>query len=77
MLHTVLTACTGEQDWDQTLAKYAQGTLKHDISMPLRELLEKYKLVALEMHNFYRHLQKDKSTIYPSQKLDGLLRGIR
>ena len=37
----------------------------------VKELLSKHTAVAKEMHKFYKEIQNDKSTPFPSHKLIG------
>ncbi|MFO2743704.1 hypothetical protein SCM92_00625 [Legionella pneumophila serogroup 1] len=73
LLHGVLTSYLGNTNWDQTLNDYLNNKLNADMPNAVKILLSKHAAVAEEMHTFYREIQKDKSSPYPTHKLDKLL----
>ena len=73
LMHTVLTSYLGKDNWDTILSKFTDP--KFDINIPIgvKRLLTKYHSVALKMHEFYKAIQSDKSTPFPSSELNALL----
>ncbi|HAT7873650.1 hypothetical protein [Legionella pneumophila] len=76
LLHGVLTAYAGKDHWDQTLSDYL--TNKFSIKLPdkINEILSKNAPIAEKMHIFYKEIQKDKSTPFPSNHMNGMLESV-
>lgn len=77
LLHAVLTTYAGNEHWDKTLSDYL--TNKFSIKLPdkINKILCTNAPVAGKMHLFYKELQKDKSTPYPSNLMKGMLEILR
>lgn len=77
LLHGVLTAYAGKDNWDKTLSDYLAN--KHSIKLPdkINEILSKNAPIAEKMHTFYKEIQKDKSTPFPSNHMNGMLETVR
>lgn len=73
LMHTVLTSYLGKDDWRANLAKFANDELGTQIPMKVKELLSKHQDVAVKMDKFYKAIQRDKSTPFPSGNLKELL----
>ena len=77
LFHGILTSYLGNTNWDQTLNNYLNNKLNVDMPNEVKILLSKHAAVAEEMRTFYREIQKDKSSPYPTLKLDKLLQQQR
>ncbi|HAT7747018.1 MULTISPECIES: protein kinase [Legionellaceae] len=77
LLHAVLTAYAGKEHWDKTLSDYL--TNKFSIKLPnkINEILSINAHIAEKMHTFYKEIQKDKSTPYPSNHMKEMLEILR
>ncbi|HHF0570414.1 TPA: protein kinase domain-containing protein [Legionella anisa] len=73
LLHGVLTTYAGKDHWDKTLSDYLAN--KQSIKLPdkINEILSKNAPIAEKMHTFYKEIQKDKSTPYPSNHMKEML----
>ncbi len=63
--------------WDKTLSDYL--TNKFSIKLPdkINEILSINAPIAEKMHEFYKEIQKDKSTPYPSNYMKEMLEILR
>ncbi|HAU1190655.1 TPA: hypothetical protein ACT96X_000040 [Legionella pneumophila] len=73
LLHGVLTTYAGKEHWDKTLSDYLTNKLSIKLPDKINEILSKNAPIAEKMHTFYKEIQKDKSTPYPSNHLNGML----
>lgn len=73
LLHGVLTAYAGKENWDNTLSEYLTNKLSIKLPNKINEILSKNAPIAEKMHAFYKEIQKDKSTPYPSNDMKGML----
>lgn len=73
LLHGVLTTYAGKEYWDKTLNDYLTNKLSIKLPDKIKEILSKNAPIAEKMHEFYKEIQKDKSTPYPSNQLNVLL----
>ncbi|HCJ4394746.1 TPA: hypothetical protein ACHYN4_000322 [Legionella pneumophila] len=64
LLHGVLTAYTEKEYWDEILSDYFSKKLPSRLPNKINEILSKNAPIAEKMHEFYREIQKDKSTAY-------------
>lgn len=74
LMHTVLTSYLGKDNWDMILSKFIDPKFDINIPISVKKLLSKYHGVALKMHEFYKAIQSDKSTPFPSSELNALLK---
>lgn len=77
LLHAVLTSRVGKDDWDSTLNDYLAQRLSISLSDEINNILSKQAPIAEIMHQFYKAIQKDKSTPYPFAQLNCLLDTLR
>ncbi|MBT6539178.1 MAG: hypothetical protein HOL58_06800 [Francisellaceae bacterium] len=77
LMHTVLTSYLGKNNWDMILSKFTDPKFDINIPISVKRLLSKYHGVALKMHEFYKAIQRDKSTPFPSSELKELLPKIK
>lgn len=70
LLHGVLTTYGGKEHWDKTLNDYLSNKLSIKLPEKINEILYKNAPIAEKMHAFYKQIQKDKSTPYPSNHLN-------
>ena len=73
LLHTVLTSYLGKDDWSANLLKFINNELGTQIPTKVKELLFRHHGVAVKMDEFYKAIQRDKSTPFPSGNLKELL----
>lgn len=73
LLHGVLTTYAGKEHWDKTLSDYLANKLSIKLPDKINEILSKNAPIAEKMHTFYKEIQKDKSTPYPSNYMNGVL----
>ncbi len=73
LMHTVLTSYFDKDNWDMILSKFTDPKFDINIPISVKRLLSKYHDVALKMHEFYKAIQRDKSTPFPSSELKELL----
>jgi hypothetical protein len=73
LMHTVLTSYLGKNDWSANLAKFANDELGTQTPTKVKELLSRHHEVAVKMDEFYKAIQRDKSTPFPSGNLKELL----
>ena len=66
LLHGVLTAYAEKEHWDKTLSDYLTNKLSIKLPDKINEILSKNASIAEKMHKFYKEIQKDKSTPFPS-----------
>ncbi|KTD47868.1 hypothetical protein Lrub_1505 [Legionella rubrilucens] len=76
LLHGILTTYAGKEHGDKTLSYYLTNKLSIKLPDKINEILSKNAPIAEKMHEFYREIQKDKSTPYPSNQLNDLLENI-
>lgn len=77
LLHGVLTSYAGKEHWDKTLSDYLTNNFSIKFPDKINEILSKNVPIAKKMHEFYKEIQKDKSTPYPSNHLKGMLEILR
>lgn len=73
LMHTVLTSYLGKDDWNVNLAKFTNDELGTQIPAIVKGLLSRHHGVAVKMDAFYKAIQRDKSTHFPSGNLKELL----
>jgi len=73
LMHTVLTSYLGKDDWSANLSKFTNDELGTQIPTKVKELLSRHHGVAVKMDEFYKAIQRDKSTPFPSGNLKELL----
>lgn len=73
LLHSVLTSYVGNDNWDSTISDYLEDKLKINLPNKISDILSKNASIGEIMHEFYKKIQKDKSTPYPSDQLNILL----
>jgi len=76
LLHGVLITYAGKEHWDKPLSDFLTNKLSIKLPDKINEILSKNAPIAEKMHEFYREIQKDKSTPYPSNQLNSLLGNI-
>ena len=73
LMHTVLTSYLGKDDWSVSLAKFTNDEFGTQIPTKVKELLSRHHGIAVKMDEFYKAIQRDKSTPLPSGNLKELL----
>jgi hypothetical protein len=73
LLHAVLTSYLGKDDWDNTFNDFLAYRLSVSLSDEMNHILSKHASIAEIMYQFYKQIQKDKSTQYPFDQLNHLL----
>jgi len=72
LLHCIVTSFFGKAQWNSKLREYSNGK-KNLLPGSMNGIAEPYVPIALVMDRFYRSIQKDKSTLYPSNTLEKML----
>ncbi len=72
-IHCIVTILHGKKNWDKKLEQYATGKITSSVA---QTIINRYILIAIVMDKFYKGLIKDKSTPYPANELDWLLRNL-
>ncbi|WED43249.1 hypothetical protein [Legionella cardiaca] len=74
LLHSVLTSYIDNKNWDDTLSNYLANKFPSNLPDKISDLLSKHASIAEKMHRFYKEIQKDKSTPYPFNQINHLLK---
>ena len=73
LLHGIITALFGKEQWENRLREYLAGELGN-VPPGVASIIKKYAPTAVVMDNFFQKLQKEsKSTSYPAAELEKLL----
>lgn len=73
LMHTVLTRYLGKDDWSANLAKFTKDEFGKKIPSGVKRLLSKHHGIAEKMDEFYKAIQRDKSTTFALEDLNDLL----
>ncbi|MBS0287518.1 MAG: hypothetical protein JSR17_09490 [Proteobacteria bacterium] len=73
LLHAIITALFGKEDWEVKLKDYIAHPQKH-LTPTTNEMIKHYAPIALAMDAFFQELQKkSKLTAYPVELIEKLL----
>lgn len=72
LLHSIVSSLCGKNTF---IAQYHKSPLE-GVDDQIQDIIQKYMPISLLVEQFYRDIQKDKSTPYPSKKLEILSNGI-
>lgn len=76
LLHCVITAIFGKEQWEISLREYIEGK-RGGVAPAIATIIKRYAPIALSMDAFFQKLQKEsKSTPYPAIHIEKLLRTL-
>ncbi len=69
LLHCIITSIFGKEKWESHLREYLKKGVGNTLPN-IDNIIKKYSHIAMIMDEFFRNLQKNKTTLYPKLQLD-------